>query len=63
MKNWKTTVAGIATIIAAVAHAATQFASGGIGAVDFTVLTAGVTAGIGLLGAKDFNVTGGTSQQ
>ena len=49
MKNWKTTVAGIATIIAAVAHAATQFASGGIGAVDFTVLTAGVTAGIGLL--------------
>jgi hypothetical protein len=50
--NWKTTLLGIATIITAVGTAAkTYLATGGI--PDLGVLIASVTAGIGLITAKD----------
>lgn len=56
MKNWKTSVTGILAIIGAVWHA---YTTGTVGGEDIaTVLT-----GVGLIFAKDLNVTGGTKQQ
>lgn len=59
MKNWKTTLAGVGVILAAVGNAIGQYAKGGIGAIDYPVLFAGLSAGIGLIAAKDFNISGG----
>ena len=56
MKNWKTTLAGIATILVAIGNAVNQFVSDQ--PVDLPVLFTAVTAGIGLITAKDFNKTG-----
>lgn len=63
MKNWKTTSSGIALIltgITAIVFAAKK------GTLDQTVISASATSilsGIGLILAKDSNVTGGTVQQ
>ena len=62
MKSWKTTVAGIVTIIVAVGNAVLTYLKTGT-LPDFGILIAAVTAGIGLIKAKDANVTGGTVQQ
>ena len=57
MKNWKTTVAGIA--VAAVAAAtALHWITG-----DQATAILGALAAIGLIGAKDSNVTGGSVKQ
>lgn len=52
MKNWKTTVAGIATIVAGVAGAVKLWAAGDLSNA-LTALLGGVSAGIGLMTAKD----------
>lgn len=54
MKNWKTSIAGIATIAAGVALLITGKVTEGITAI---------TAGAGLLASKDHNVTGGEVNQ
>lgn len=62
MKNWKTTLAGVATIITALGNAYLEYASGGLGAVNLAVLGTAVTAGLGLIIAKDHDATGGTRE-
>jgi hypothetical protein len=57
MKNWKTTLTGIAAILAVVAKVLADPTS--LNASD----VGAVIAGIGLLTAKDHNVTGGAVQQ
>ena len=56
MRNWKTTLAGV---LAALGVAAKLLTGGPLGAEDLGVLAAAV----GLLVAKDHNVTGGTVRQ
>jgi hypothetical protein len=55
MKNWKTSLMGIAIIIAGVYVF--------ISTKDYTQAGIAIAAGIGLLNAKDDNVTGGTVSQ
>jgi hypothetical protein len=57
MKSWKTTVAGIAAILTVVAAALTQFVQGGLAAISWEPLLAGLIAGVGLILAKDSNVS------
>lgn len=55
MKNWKTTALGILTIVTAVSGTAAAYLK--TGAIpDLGVLIASVTAGFGLITAKDANV-------
>jgi hypothetical protein len=61
MKNWKTTTTGIIAIITAVLGAVSGVIAGH--AVDWTSVVSAVIAGVGLIAAKDSNVTGGTVQQ
>ena len=64
MKNWKTTVFGAATIIAAIASAIKAAVDGDPTTLpDWAMVVAAVITGIGLIAAKDSNVTGGTKQQ
>lgn len=58
MKNWKTTLAGAATILGALANAFLEFNTGGFAAINLTTLSTAVMAGLGLIVAKDFNKTG-----
>jgi hypothetical protein len=52
--NWKTTLLGVFTILAAVSEAGKEFLSNGnLG--DMGLLFAAVTAGVGLILAKDSN--------
>lgn len=52
--NWKTTVCGIATILAAVGSAVAAFLDGNAATnPDWTATLAAVTAGFGLIFAKD----------
>lgn len=53
MKNWKTTLAGVGAILVAVGTAVKAIATGGFGAVDIGATLAAITAGIGLIAAKD----------
>lgn len=60
--NWKTSAAGLAmifTVLADVLHGLTTQGANINWQVDFTALV----TGIGLLAAKDSNVTGGTKAQ
>jgi hypothetical protein len=57
-KNWRTTLAGIGTLLAVAIKVATE----GVGAFTSTD-AALVTGAIGLVMAKDSNVTGGTIRQ
>lgn len=61
MKSWKTTVAGVCAILIAVAGAVQAVVGGG--SIDYPSVIAAVMAGIGLIMAKDSNVTGGTVVQ
>lgn len=57
MKNWKTTLAGL--IVAGVGTAvAMHWISAEVGGAILTIATA-----VGLIAAKDSNVTGGTTKQ
>ena len=60
IKSWKTTAAGVASILVAGLVAFQQYLSGGVSTIQWEVLVAAVTAGVGLIFAKDANVTGGT---
>lgn len=53
-KNWKTTISGLGAIISGIALIVKGDIAGGVTAV---------ITGIGLVAAKDSNVTGGTTQQ
>jgi hypothetical protein len=61
MKSWKTTIAGIGMILGALAKGA-EALSGGT-ALDLALILPLVIGGIGLMFAKDSNVTGGTIKQ
>ena len=56
MTSWKTSLAGLALILEAIASAAYGYAHDGT-FPDIASLIAKITAGIGLLAAKDHNVT------
>ncbi|MBV6342777.1 hypothetical protein [Candidatus Magnetobacterium casense] len=61
MKSWKTTVMGVMAIITALISAATGIINGT--PVDWTAIITAIMAGVGLIAAKDSNVTGGTIRQ
>ena len=56
MKSWKTTLSGVATILAAVATALKTGLAGDYGTA-LTTLATGVPAGIGLIAARDNGVS------
>ena len=58
MKNWKTSSAGIALILTAVAGILTSLSSGA--PVDWGTAVAAIIGGIMGLMSKDHDVTGGT---
>lgn len=55
MKSWKTTFTGVLTIVIAAGTAAKLLLAGG--QPDWTSTIAAVTAGLGLICARDNNVT------
>ena len=57
MKNWKTTLAGVAAILSVITKVVTT------GGIDWQTDAPAIMAGIGLIAAKDSNVTGGTTRQ
>ena len=57
MRNWKTTLAGAAALLSVVAKIVVS------GSIDWATDGPAILAGIGLIAAKDHNVTGGTKQQ
>lgn len=65
MKNfaasWKTTSAGIIMIIAAMFGLYTAYKSNTLNETTLTAGVGGILGGIGLIFAKDGNVTGGTT--
>jgi len=58
--NWKTTSAGVAAILAALAGGLTAYSTGHLDGNTIGTVVLGVMGGIGLLYAKDGDVTGGT---
>lgn len=56
MKSYKTTLAGVATILAALATAIKAGLAGDIGTA-ITVAITGISTGIGLIAARDHDVT------
>lgn len=56
MTNWMTTLSGTGVIFAALAHAITAFIAKDYNGVVADLM--GIVGGLGLLSAKDFNVTG-----
>lgn len=56
--NWKTGLAGAVTALVPVINAALPVIP-----PQYASIVTGIVAGIGLICAKDFNVTGGTSRQ
>lgn len=61
LKNWKTTLAGVSAILTAVAALLHDVSTGNYSNLVPEIGT--IVAGIGLLHAKDNNVTGGTISQ
>lgn len=53
MKDWKTTVAGVAMILGAAADVLHQIATGALDGGHLTADWAAVTGGVGLILAKD----------
>lgn len=51
MKSWKTTIAGVLTILVALGNAGLALLHGG--EVDWAILSLALTTGVGLLKAKD----------
>ena len=62
MKNWKTTISGILTILGGIAAGGKRILAGQVTEGAGVLITA-ITAGVGLIVAKDNNVTGGTIKQ
>ena len=67
MKNflisWKTTSAGILTIIGGIVTLVYALKAGNVQPEAITTAAAAILGGIGLIAAKDGNVTGGNIQQ
>jgi len=61
--NWKTTGAGVAGILSAAADIINQLVTGNPDANHLMVDVTGIITALGLIFAKDGNVTGGTVQQ
>ena len=61
VKNWKTTLAGISAVLTSVAGLLHDISVGNY--ANIYVEVTGIVAGIGLIWAKDSNVTGGTVKQ
>lgn len=57
LKSWKTTAAGIVAILTGALFAFSQYLSGGFAAISWEALIAAITAGVGLMFAKDANVS------
>lgn len=57
LANWKTTLAGLAALLAIASKIAT------VGHVDFANDVPAAAAAVGLILAKDHNITGGTTAQ
>lgn len=55
LANWKTTLAGVGTILSALGDIAASFSKGNTGHIQADITA--IIAGIGLLVAKDFNKT------
>lgn len=62
LANWKTTAAGIAVILPALADIL-NIAVGKVGSGSLTMDVTTIAGGLGLLFAKDGNVTGGSVKQ
>lgn len=63
LANWKTTAAGAATIATALGIILHMAATGMWDAPTLGATIMGVATGLGLVAAKDGNVTGGTVKQ
>ena len=63
MKNWKTTSTGITMVVAGIVGLYFANKAGSINEGTITAALGSVLGGIGLILAKDSNVTGGTTQQ
>lgn len=58
MKSWKTTAAGVAAIVVAIGNAViVSLDNNPATVVDFGTLYAAILAGVGLLAARDNNVS------
>jgi hypothetical protein len=57
--NWKTTIAGVGAILVAVGHCLVNVSNGDFSSIPVDFM--GVSAGFGLIVAKDHNVTGGSA--
>lgn len=62
-KNYKTTISGILAILGAIVALGNAFMNGTMDATTIGTAITAFTAGIGLILAKDSNVTGGTVGQ
>lgn len=63
MKNWKTTSAGIAMIVGGLVRLYFASKSGNFSEEAIMTSLTAILGGVGLIVAKDGNVTGGTVQQ
>lgn len=63
MKNWKTTSVGITAIVGGVVRLIFAIKNHEFTEEAITTSVGGILGGIGLIFAKDSNVTGGTTQQ
>lgn len=57
MKSWKTTLAGVAMILTGLGAAANAIATGSFSGETITAIFAAISGGIGLIAARDNNVT------
>jgi hypothetical protein len=58
LANWKTTLAGVVAVAIPIINSQIPFMS-----TDYAAIATGVVAGLGLIFAKDGNVTGGNTKQ
>jgi hypothetical protein len=63
MKSWKTTSAGITALIGGLTGLYFAWQANNLSAEIVTACATSIITGIGLIFAKDGNVTGGTIQQ
>jgi hypothetical protein len=63
MKSWKTTSTGITMVVSGAVGFYFAFKSGNLNEATITASLTAVLGGVGLICAKDNNVTGGTKQQ
>ena len=63
MKSWKTTSAGITMIVSGIIGFYFAYKTGNVNEGTITGSVTAILGGIGLILAKDSNVTGGTTPQ